>query len=693
MNKKEIMLDVFDYFRECGFSDIATNVKINETICDMVINYEGKPQIVIEVLSSIKQLKQVINTKDLLFEPIINLLQSKAFAISAQYYVFTNGDEYIWFQNDELGAPQNISAPVNELHKPEYVNLEFNREKLINYLQRIHETYFYGKRSNIEFLKLILCKIMVEAKLLKKEDLFHSNFKLEFFNNNYFNLNIQNKEMHNDVYSRLEQVTFSSIKYTDLFVVLDTIFVPDRNSGEIVMTRWLSDLLIKVSDIKSDSSIWDITSSGGYITRAARMSFPNIETLNFCVSEQSAILATIHEVVTGGDIRNIFIRDVRHITKNLEKNKPSHIVCAPHFGGRLSPELRYMSTNGATRFEEFCIERALDLVTEGGRVTLLLPESFFFSGGKRQLFRRRLLEQIKINTIISLPLGVIKNYPTVKICMLTFEKKKPVSNYEIYMCNLNIRSSNPDLFSANDNNYLNKIVEESTQQLNNNVNIGWTIWSEYLNESNWSPYHYEPSLSTEFNELEHPITKLKNVTLKIQRGTSLKLEKAGEIPVISPGMIRTTALSLDKLDFTTDEKIQKRRVYAYSNNIVMNNIGTHIGSSALVPSDLNETICSQHVIVIKGNDSIILPQFLVIALNSEYVQMQILKNATGTVMPSISITQLENIKIPLPDLTRQKVLVEHVYGIEKKIKDLQEQLNILANERKNIIDNFGLGGM
>ena len=93
----------------------------------------------------------------------------------------------------------------------------------------------------------------------------------------------------------------------------------------------------------------------------------------------------------------------------------------------------YYSTN---RMEILYLHRTINLLTDGGRAAIILPEGALFSSDKASIAaRKRLLKECKIDTIFSLPDGVFRPYSAVKASIIVFhktmnEKEGPVWFYE-----------------------------------------------------------------------------------------------------------------------------------------------------------------------------------------------------------------------------------------------------------------------
>ena len=95
----------------------------------------------------------------------------------------------------------------------------------------------------------------------------------------------------------------------------------------------------------------------------------------------------------------------------------------------------------------------------------------------------------------------------------------------------------------------------------------------------------------------------------------------------------------------------------------------------MVEEEIIDTVISQHVVLVRANISLILPEYLAIALNSDFVKEQIYRISNGSVMPSISLQNLKEVEIPVPDIEEQKHIVNKIYESRNKIVQIKKLLN------------------
>lgn len=91
------------------------------------------------------------------------------------------------------------------------------------------------------------------------------------------------------------------------------------------------------------------------------------------------------------------------------------------------------------------------------------------------------------------------------------------------------------------------------------------------------------------------------------------------------------------------------------------------------------TIAASSVYILRIKKDVVLPEYLVIWINSKKGQNEINKNTTGTMIKTILKSELENIKIEIPIMEKQKKIIElNKIKIELKNK-LKEKEQIFEN--------------
>jgi len=216
-------------------------------------------------------------------------------------------------------------------------------------------------------------------------------------------------------------------------------------------------------------------------------------------------------------------------------------------------------------------------------------------------------------------------------------------------------------------------------------------WKSFLVSPDVENIRAETFLSINDSKIEsqYPLYSIKDVCLSVKRGTSIKNDDNGTIPFLGPATIRANKVDETKSSFTTDENIKKSVLYVLKGTVVVNNISSYLGAAAIIESDKPIAI-NQHLIALTPNTETVLPKYLAIALNNKDVNSNILRAATGVAIPSITLENLKEIQIPVPDLTTQQKIIDSVNEIQDELAILEETKSALENKLTSIINSLDL---
>lgn len=98
------------------------------------------------------------------------------------------------------------------------------------------------------------------------------------------------------------------------------------------------------------------------------------------------------------------------------------IVSNPPYGLRLGNQYREIEP-GIRTAEQFLVERGLHSLNKEGKLIALLPQGFLFRGMQEQQLRQFLVDEDLLDTIISLPGGLLSNMG-IPLIILVINKKK-----------------------------------------------------------------------------------------------------------------------------------------------------------------------------------------------------------------------------------------------------------------------------
>jgi len=117
-----------------------------------------------------------------------------------------------------------------------------------------------------------------------------------------------------------------------------------------------------------------------------------------------------------------------------QKDRVDIIVANPPFGGVVGDgmetnfPLNYRTKESADLFLILFIQ----LLKDGGRAGIVLPDGSLTGDGVKQRVRQKLLEDCNVHTIVRLPQSVFAPYATVNTNLIFFEKGKPTKEIWFY---------------------------------------------------------------------------------------------------------------------------------------------------------------------------------------------------------------------------------------------------------------------
>jgi type I restriction enzyme M protein len=266
--------------------------------------------------------------------------------------------------------------------------------------------------------------------------------------NNYMKSGITFRQAIN----KLNEIDFNSSKehhifnaiYEDILQGLAT----KKDTGEFYTPRALTQFIIDMINPQLGEKLRDPAhGTAGFLVCA-------IEHLRKQV-KNVADLKILQETITGCELKplpfmlsiiNLVIHDIevpqlengdslsREYTSIKQADRVDIIVTNPPFGGVVGDgmetnfPLNYRTKESADLFLILFIQ----LLKEGGRAGIVLPDGSLTGEGVKQRVRQKLLEDCNVHTIVRLPQSVFAPYATVNTNLIFFEKGKKTKEIWYY---------------------------------------------------------------------------------------------------------------------------------------------------------------------------------------------------------------------------------------------------------------------
>ncbi|MFL0377632.1 restriction endonuclease subunit S [Paenibacillus amylolyticus] len=132
--------------------------------------------------------------------------------------------------------------------------------------------------------------------------------------------------------------------------------------------------------------------------------------------------------------------------------------------------------------------------------------------------------------------------------------------------------------------------------------------------------------------------------------------------------------------FISEEKFKELEVYEITKKDVLISMMGTVGKCKVVPANIKKGIMDSHLIRIRFNENLILPEFAAYLIqDSYYIKVQIDLYSKGSIMSGLNSSIIKNLKLVLPSIEEQKVILKY---ISKK----NTQLNQLVDSKNSLID-------
>lgn len=252
--------------------------------------------------------------------------------------------------------------------------------------------------------------------------------------------------------NKLNEIDFNSSKehhifnaiYEDILQGLAT----KKDTGEFYTPRAVTQFIVDMVNPQLGEKIGDpACGTGGFLVCAIEHLRKQINNID----ERK----TLQETITGTELKplpfmlgviNLITHDIevpqivntdalsRELTSIKQKDKVDIIIANPPFGGVVGDgmetnfPLNYRTKESADLFLILFIQ----LLKDGGRAGIVLPDGSLTGDGVKQRVRQKLLEDCNVHTIVRLPQSVFAPYATVNTNLIFFEKGKQTKEIWYY---------------------------------------------------------------------------------------------------------------------------------------------------------------------------------------------------------------------------------------------------------------------
>lgn len=436
-----------------------------------------------------------------------------------------------------------------------------------------------------------------------------------------------------------------------------------RYAGEFIQPVELTRFMYGLADLKKDAKVFNpfagLASFGVYLDQGQDYFGQELNQKTWALG---ALRLLAYE--RPGSSRYVCDDSILHWPQESEKF--DLILSNPPFGMRLGHHYRDIEPN-IRSIEQFLIEKGVHSLKQNGKLIALLPQGFLFRGMQEQRLRELLVEEDLIDTIISLPGGLLLNTGIPLIILVLDRNKKLPGRVKFVDAKNFVIAKGPREKVLNDYS-LNSFIH-SDKEDDNVVKI---VYNEQIRDND-----YNLSVARYFQKQIEGV-KLGDI-LELVRGQRGNLPETGKL-------IRIRDLKDDKVDFTLNvssvEETELRRpdIHLVSESCLLLAMRWRTLKPTLFEFKGEPIFRSQDILSFKINEAIADKAYLINELHADYVQEQLESYRLGaSVMPFIRKDDLMEVVIKLPSIEEQRAKVQGIYELSDKIKSLQEERNALAH--------------
>ncbi|MAG38639.1 hypothetical protein CMO90_00970 [Candidatus Woesearchaeota archaeon] len=636
--------------------------------------------------------------------------------------------------------------------------------------------YFAGNVTGItrdekiaqNIMRLLICKVYDEKS---KED----NELIEFANrpnesNDEFygriiNLFNRVKNTYSEIFDKNEEIEVSPFDLSYIVGTLENYSILGANrdvigdafeeligrsfrggEGQFFTPRNVVHMMIDILKPESNERIIDpACGSGGFLAYVLRDLNKNRKN-NFYLSgiDKDLFLSKLTKIyltLLGKDKYHIFCENSLENPNNWDKATKDNvqlgsfdlILTNPPFGAKIPVigelllsqyELGHRWTKDNTQWfvtdklfdkqppQILFIERCVQLLKEGGRAGIVLPEGIFGNPSDRYIWEY-LSKNVNIISIVSLAQETFQPSTHTKTSVLFFEKKKKKKS-KIFMAIANSighdKNGNPTYkYHKNGSIKLNgdgsKIIDDELPFISKNFNknnssnthnhLGFYIQSNEIVENIYIPEYYNPEIKNELFSLDstgnYKLLSMQSLVedniIKIKRGNEIGSRHygTGSVPFVRTTDIVNWEIKIDPIKAVSEDVYYryKKSQDIQVNDILFVNDGTFlIGRTALVTRLDSKIIIQSHLRKIRVlNPDIISPYYLFYLLNTKIVKDQV-KSKTF-VQATISTLGNRISEIILPILVNEK----EIQKIENEVQDIIKTKTLVRERSINLVKN------
>lgn len=437
-----------------------------------------------------------------------------------------------------------------------------------------------------------------------------------------------------------------------------------KRSGESIQPKEISRFIIELANLGSEARVYNpfagFGSFGIYLKE-------NQKYLAQEWNQETLAIAQLRMKAYKRDLNSQFELD-DSIKNWNDFNKYDLVVATPPFGMRIQKDLHsQLFGEPYGTIESFLIDKGIHSLSNNGKLITVFSLSFLYSGGRTTRLKKWLIDNDLIDTIITLPSGLLSN-TSIPVCIIVF---KIISRRPGYVKFIDASS----FYSKN--NSRNKTLND--HELLYLVNQD--IENEYLRYiSVETIYKNDFDLSVGRYFLRDIQGEKLSVFSSIIKGEKVPVNERMK-------QVQIRNLKEDVFDsILTSDELEKNLIKRGTFKLIDEScllIATRWNT--LKPTFFEYTgepiVISPAIVALRLDEDIVDPIFLINEFSADYVQEQVDSYRVGSVQPMLRKKDLENIVFQLPPMQEQKAKVSGIIELSKRLQKLEtEKENILRGK-------------
>ena len=334
------------------------------------------------------------------------------------------------------------------------------------------------------------------------------------------------------------------------------------------------------------------------------------------------------------------------------------------------------------------IDRCLDLLKEGGRLGIVLPDGVL-SNSTTNYIRHSISQRTEIMGIVDLPADTFRPSTNTKTHLLFLRKKSnPSPDYKLFLsyaltCGHDKRRRKTPTDDVSEiPKHLKKLSKGQTKP----TRLGGYFNYSDLNNYVWLPKSHNPDIDNElkyYKSKNCDLTSIKELEerkiIKITRGDEVGSDVYGDgtVPFIRTSEIANLEIIADPTHCLSDivyEQYAKKQNMENQDILVVNDGTFLIGRTAMITDLDTKIVIQSHFRRIKVIDKKIFSPYLLLGLlNTNVVQKQFESKAFTQASLSTMGSRLHDIILPVPkDEKIKQVFADNMRKIIQKKRDAKE---------------------